>query len=105
LGGTAIRRGDKVTLWWPSANRDETVFDDPFTFDITRDPNPHLTFGFRSHFCLGANLARLEIRCLLDELLDRLEGFALVGPVERVRTNKHAGVRSVPMTFTRRRGS
>ena len=105
LGGTPIRRGDKVTLWWPSANRDGAVFDDPFTFDITRDPNPHLTFGFRAHFCLGANLARLEIRCLLDELLDRLEGFALVGPVERVRTNKHAGVRSVPMTFTRRRGS
>jgi len=105
LGGTTIRRGDKVTLWWPSANRDEAVFDDPFVFDITRDPNPHLTFGFRTHHCLGANLARLEIRCLLDELLDRLEGFALAGPVSRVRTNKHAGVRSVPMTFTRRRGN
>ncbi len=105
LGGTPIRCGDKVTLWWPSANRDEAVFDDPFAFEITRDPNPHLTFGYRTHFCLGANLARLEIRCLLDELLDGLEGFALTGPVARVRTNKHAGVRSVPMTFTRRRGS
>ena len=102
LGGTPIRAGDKVTVWWPSANRDETVFGDPFTFDITRDPNPHLTFGARTHFCLGANLARLEIRCLLDELLDRLEGFALAGPVERVRTNKHAGVRRVPLTFRRR---
>ena len=102
LGGEPIRQGDKVTLWWPSANRDETVFEDPFRFDIQRDPNPHLTFGYRSHFCLGANLARLEIRCILDELLDRLEGFALAGPVERARTNKHAGVCHVPMTFRRR---
>jgi cytochrome P450 len=99
LGGQAIEAGDKVTLWWASANRDETVFADPFRFDITRAPNPHLTFGHRTHFCLGANLARLEIRVILDELLDRLEGFELSGPVERVRTNKHAGVVHVPMTF------
>jgi len=99
LGGQPIRQGDKVTLWWPSANRDETVFEDPFRFDIRRDPNPHLTFGYRSHFCLGANLARMEIRCILDEVLDRLEGFTLAGPVERARTNKHAGVCQVPMTF------
>ncbi len=94
-----IRRGDKVTLWWPSANRDEAVFGDPFRFDIRRNPNPHLAFGYRSHFCLGANLARMEIRCIFDELLDRLEGFTLAGPVERARTNKHAGVCQVPMTF------
>jgi cytochrome P450 len=103
LGGQVILAGDKVTLWWASANRDETVFDDPFRFDITRSPNPHLTFGHRTHFCLGANLARLEIRVLLDELLDRLEGFELTGSVERVRTNKHAGVIHVPMTFRARR--
>ena len=102
LGGQAIRQGDKVTLWWPSANRDEVVFEDPFRFDIRRDPNPHLTFGYRAHFCLGANLARMEIRCIFDELLDRLEGFALAGPVQRDRTNKHAGVRRMPMTFRRR---
>ena len=95
--------GDKVTLWWPSANRDESVFEDPFRFDIRRDPNPHLTFGHRTHFCLGANLARLEIRVILDEVLDRLEHFELTGPVERVRTNKHAGVWHVPMQFTARR--
>jgi cytochrome P450 len=99
LGGFPIAPGDKVTLWWPSANRDESVFDDPFRFDITRAANPHLTFGHRSHFCLGANLARMEIRVVLDELLDRLEGFELTGPVERVRTNKHAGVSHVPMAF------
>jgi cytochrome P450 len=105
LGGLAVERGAKVTLWWPSANRDESVFDDPFRFDIARDPNPHLTFGHRTHFCLGANLARMEIGVILDELLDRLEGFALGGPVERVRTNKHAGVSHVPMTFRPRRRS
>jgi cytochrome P450 len=102
LGGQTIQTGDKVTLWWASANRDESVFADPFRFDITRSPNPHLTFGHRTHFCLGANLARVEIRVILDELLDRLEGFELSGPVERVRTNKHAGVIHVPMTFRAR---
>ncbi len=89
-------------MWWPSANRDEEVFDEPFRFDITRDPNPHLTFGHRTHFCLGANLARLEIRVMLGEVLDRLEHFELRGPVERVRTNKHAGVSRVPLGFRRR---
>ncbi len=99
LGGHTIGTGSKVTLWWPSANRDESVFEDPFRFDIRRAPNAHLTFGHRTHFCLGANLARLEIRVILDELLDRLEGFELSGPVQRVRTNKHAGVWHMPMTF------
>jgi len=103
LSGTTISAGDKVTVWWPSANRDETVFDDPFRFDIRRTPNPHLTFGHRTHYCLGANLARLEIRVVLDEVLDRWEGIALTGPVTRVRTNKHAGVSHVPLAFTIRR--
>ena len=102
LRGHPIRQGDKVTLWWPSANRDESVFDDPFRFDIRRDPNPHLTFGHRTHFCLGANLARMEIRVILGEVLDRLENFELTGPVRRVRTNKHAGVSSVPLQFSKR---
>ena len=75
-----------MTLWWPFANRDESVFDQPFRFDIRRDPNPHLTFGHRTHFCLGANLARMEIRVILEEVLDRLDQFELTGPVERVRT-------------------
>jgi cytochrome P450 len=103
LGGQAIDVGAKVTLWWPSANRDESVFDEPFRFDIGRTVNPHLAFGHRTHFCLGANLARMEIRVILDEVLDRLEDFELTGPVERVRTNKHAGVCRVPMRFRRRR--
>jgi cytochrome P450 len=102
LHGHRIGQGDKVTLWWASANRDDLVFEDPFRFDIRRHPNPHLTFGCRAHFCMGANLARMEIRVILDEVLDRLEGFELDGPVERVRTNKHAGVSHVPLRFTSR---
>jgi cytochrome P450 len=102
LGGHTIDEGAKVTLWWPSANRDESVFRDPFRFDIRRTPNAHLTFGHRTHFCLGANLARLEIRVMFEEILHRLEEFELTGPVERVRTNKHAGVCRVPMRFRRR---
>ena len=104
LGEHVLRKGDKVTLWWPSANRDESVFEDPFRFDIRRAPNSHLAFGHRAHFCVGANLARMEIRVLLDEVLDRLEGFELTGPIERVRTNKHAGVWRVPMRFRQRLG-
>jgi cytochrome P450 len=102
LHGIPIQEGDKVTLWWPSANRDESVFEDPFRFDIRRDPNPHVTFGYRTHFCMGANLARMEIRAILDEVLDRLEDFELAGSVERVRTNKHAGVCHVPLRFRTR---
>jgi cytochrome P450 len=105
LAGHTMERGAKVTVWWPSANRDESVFEDPFRFDIRRTPNAHLTFGHRTHYCVGANLARLEIRVILDELLDRLEGFELTGPVERVRTNKHAGVWHMPMAFRPRRGA
>lgn len=77
LGGQAIRAGEKVTLWWASANRDESVFAEPFEFDIRRDPNPHLAFGHGTHYCLGANLARLEIRIVLEALLDRIERFAV----------------------------
>ncbi len=102
IGGHSIERGAKITLWWPSANRDEQVFDDPARFDISRTPNPHLSFGHRSHICLGATLARMEIRLIIGELLDRLEDFELTGPVERVRTNKHAGIWRVPMSYRRR---
>jgi len=100
--GRCIGSGDKVTLWWSSADFDETVFDEPFRFDIRRQPNPHLAFGYRSHFCLGANLARMEIRIVLEELLTRFTDFRLAGPVRRVRTNKHAGVSHMPVTFRRR---
>jgi len=105
VGGKALAAGDKVTLWWASADFDEEVFADPFTFDIRRDPNPHLAFGFKAHFCLGANLARTEIRIVLHELLTRFEDFRLEGPIRRVRTNKHAGVAHMPVSFRRIRRS
>ena len=75
LGGQVIEAGQKVTLWEMSANRDERAFEDPFRFDVGRSPNLHVGFGFGTHFCLGASLARLEIRIILEELLDRFERF------------------------------
>ena len=86
LGDQEIREGDKVVFWHVSANRDETVFDDPDTFDIGRDPNPHMAFGGGGpHFCLGANLARMEIKVMFDRLLDRLPDIHLDGDVQRLR--------------------
>ena len=95
--GTRIRAGDKVLLWWQSANLDEAVFVEPTRFDISRDPNPHLTFGLGTHFCLGANLARLEMRLVFDGLADRFARIELAGPVERTRSNKHTGFRHLPV--------
>jgi cytochrome P450 len=102
VGGQQITAGDKVTLWWASANRDESVFPEPYTFDIDRNPNPHLAFGRGTHFCLGAALARMEIRVVFDALLDRVGEVSVTGPVEYVRSNKHAGVRHMPVHLTPR---
>ncbi|NKY54156.1 cytochrome P450 [Nocardia vermiculata] len=99
VGGHRIAAGDKVTLWWASANRDEQVFTEPHTFDIGRNPNPHLAFGRGVHFCLGASLARMEMRVMFDVLLDRVETITPDGPIEYVRSNKHAGVRHMPVTI------
>jgi cytochrome P450 len=98
-----IRAGDKVVFWEASANRDETVFTRPFEFDVTRDPNPHLGFGHGVHHCLGANLARLEIRVVLDELCARVATVELAGPVVRTRSNKHTGIRHLPVRMTPKR--
>lgn len=102
VGGQTIGAGDKLTLWWASANRDSAVFAEPFRFDIRRDPNPHLAFGHGAHFCLGATLARLEMQIVFDALLDRFDAIALAGPVEWTRSNKHTGVRHMPVTLRRR---
>lgn len=102
LGGEQIKAGDKVTLWWASANRDASVFDDPEVFDVTRSPNPHVAFGRGNHFCLGASLARLEIRLVLEVLLDRVGRIELTGPVEHTRSNKHSGVRHLPVRMVAR---
>ncbi|QNJ92721.1 cytochrome P450 [Mycolicibacterium fluoranthenivorans] len=93
LGGVTIAAGQKVQVWEGSANRDELVFSDPDTFDITRKPNPHLGFGYGVHYCLGANLARLELRVMFEELLTRFSGAELAAPVEWTRSNRHTGIR------------
>lgn len=95
--GRTIEAGDKVVLWWQAANFDERAFDEPQRFDIRRDPNPHVTFGLGPHFCLGASLARMEIRLVFDGLLDRVESLEPAGPVERTRSNKHTGFRHAPV--------
>jgi cytochrome P450 len=92
LGDKEIAPGDKVQIWEGSANRDGSVFADADVFDITRSPNPHLGFGQGIHYCLGANLARLELRVLFSELLGRF-GTVEVGSVEWTRSNRHTGIR------------
>jgi cytochrome P450 len=96
FAGARIRAGDKVTLWWASANRDEAVFAEPSTFDIRRDPNPHLSFGYGVHRCLGERLARVAMGVLLDALLDRVEQIELAGPVRWSPSNKHTVMVSLP---------
>lgn len=102
LGGQQIRAGDKVTLWWASANRDEAEFDDPFRFDVARTPNRHLAFGHGAHFCLGARLARLEIRVVVEEMVRTVASMEPLGPIEWTRSNKHTGVRHLPVELVPR---
>ncbi len=97
LGGQSIRAGDKVVFWEASANRDERVFPESMAFRVDREPNPHLGFGHGVHFCLGANLARLELRILYEALLARCTGVELDGPPEWTRSNKHTGLRHLPV--------
>jgi cholest-4-en-3-one 26-monooxygenase len=100
LHGQKIRENDRLTIWYPSANRDEDVFPDGDTFDVGRTPNDHLGFGIGPHFCLGANLARLEIRIMFEELLRRLPDIELAGPVSRLRSNFIGGFKHMPVRFT-----
>jgi cytochrome P450 len=93
LGGQSVEAGQKVQIWEGSANRDAGVFDRADEFDITRKPNPHLGFGQGVHYCLGANLARLELRVLFEELLSRFTAARVVEPVEWTRSNRHTGIR------------
>ena len=93
LGGQSIEPGQKVLVWEGSANRDALVFEDPDKFDVTRKPNPHLGFGQGVHYCLGANLARLELRVLFEELIGRFSSVQVVKPAEWTRSNRHTGIR------------
>jgi cytochrome P450 len=100
--GKALKRGDKLTIWEMSANRDAEVFERPFEFDITRRPNRHVGFGFGAHVCLGAGLARLEIRIAIEELLARIERFELRGGAHWVPNNRLLGLRNLQMTVTKK---
>jgi cytochrome P450 len=101
LGGLPMRAGDKVVFWEASANRDERVFPDSMTFDVRRDPNPHVGFGHGIHHCLGASLARMELRVMLDAMLERYDALELAGEPEWTRSNKHTGLRHVPVLLHR----
>lgn len=101
IGGQRIAEGDRVAVYYVSANRDEAVFEEPDRFDVGRSPNEHLTFGGGGpHFCLGANLARLEIRVMFEELLGRLPDIELNGPPRRLRSNFINGLKAMPVRFT-----
>lgn len=97
LHGQKIPAGENLCLLYPSANRDEAVFEDPDTFKVDRSPNPHIGFGIGEHFCLGANLARLEIRIALEKLVPRLERVELAGEMERMRSSFLGGVKRMPV--------
>ena len=100
LRGQQIREGDKLTVWYGSANRDEEIFPDADRFDVGRTPNDHIAFGIGHHFCLGANLARLEIQIMFEEIMRRLPDLELAGPVERLRSNFIHGIKRMPVRFT-----
>lgn len=97
MHGQRIREGDKVVMWFASGNRDESVFDEPYRLDLTRYPNPHVTFGLGPHGCLGANLARLEMRIMFETLLPRLASIEQAGDIVRVRSNFVNGIKRFPV--------
>jgi cholest-4-en-3-one 26-monooxygenase len=100
MRGQQIKEGDKIVFWHVSANRDETAFENPDTFDITRSPNNHIAFGGGGpHFCLGANLARMEIMVMFDRLLERIPDIRLDGEVQRLQSNFINGTKHIPVAF------
>jgi cytochrome P450 len=99
IGGQPIHAGQKVVVSFTSANRDETVFTDPDSFDIRRQPNPHLAFGHGPHFCLGAHLARVQMRALFTEVLARTQTLTYSGPPSYLRSNFQRGIKQLPITW------
>lgn len=101
IGDQAIAEGEKVVMWFNSANRDERVFDDPYRFDVTRSPNPHLGYGGGGpHFCLGANLARREIRVMYEQLFQRLPDLEITAEPDLLQSNFIHGIKRMPCAFT-----
>jgi cytochrome P450 len=106
MDGARIEAGDKVVMYYGSANRDERAFDDPDRFDITRQPNEHVAFGGGGpHFCLGAHLARIEIQELLSEVFARMPDLEPAGPVEWLPSNFISGPKHLPVRFSKRHSS
>ena len=105
IGGQAIAKGDKIVMWYASANRDETKWANPFDFDVARYSDPHaptqLGFGVGQHFCLGSRLAELQLRVLFEEMLKRFPDIHVSGPVRRLRSNFIAGIKEMPVKLTR----
>ncbi|MEE9278847.1 MAG: cytochrome P450 [Myxococcota bacterium] len=97
---TKLHKGDKLVMWYPSVNRDEEVFENPDDFDIRRSPNNHLSFGIGEHFCLGANLARLELNVIFEEMIPRLRDPGFAAPPRRLRSNFINGVKEMRIHFT-----
>ena len=98
LHGRRIKAGDKVVVWYVSANRDERQFPEPYRFDVRRSPNDHVAFGLHSpHLCIGAHLARMELRVLFEELLPRVRAVEVSGPIERLRSNFIGGIKHLPL--------
>ncbi len=99
LGGKTIAEGDKVIMWYAGSNRDPSVFDHPHTFDIDRSPNPQQSFGIGEHFCLGANLARLSLRLVFNELLATIENIELAAPPRRLHSNLINGIKEMQIRY------
>ena len=104
IRGQKIRQGDKVVMWYASANRDDEAFDDPYRFDVTRYTRPdvptQLGFGAGQHFCLGSRLAELQLKVLFEELLKRFPDIHVSGPVRRLRSNFISGIKEMPVRYT-----
>jgi cholest-4-en-3-one 26-monooxygenase len=99
LHGQRIRQDDVVAMFYPSANRDEEVFENPSRFDIRRETNPHVAFGIGEHYCLGANLARLELQAMFRQLAERIDSVELAGPIQRMRSSFVGGIKHMPIRY------
>lgn len=95
-----ISKGEKLVMWYGAANRDEDHFENPDVFDVARDPNDHVAFGYGQHRCLGARLAQLQIRAMFNELLTRIPDMEFNGPVKRLRSNFINGIKHMPVKYT-----
>ena len=97
IRGTQIRKGERIVMWYPSVNRDEDIFEDPYAFDIKREPNDHLAFGIGEHFCLGAGFARMELKVMFEELFRRFPDIQVDGEAQRLRSNFIGGIKHLPV--------